>query len=38
VVHPVDRVLVPSTSLGSTLLDEHHEDFRFITKPSDGRD
>ena len=28
VVHPVDRVLVPSTSLGSTLLDEHHEDFQ----------
>ena len=28
VVHPVDRVLVPNTSLGSTLLDEHHEDFQ----------
>ena len=38
VVHPVDRVLVPNTSLGSTLLDEHHEDFRFIMRPSGGRD
>ena len=28
VVHPVDRVLVPNTSLGSTLLDEYHEDFQ----------
>ena len=27
VVHPVDRVIVPSTSLGSTLLDENHADF-----------
>ena len=27
VVHPVDHVLVPNTSLGSTLLDEYHEDF-----------
>lgn len=27
VVHPVDRVLVPSTSLGSTLLDENHAEF-----------
>ena len=27
VVHSVDRVIVPSTSLGSTLLDENHADF-----------
>ena len=28
VVHPVDKVLVPNTSLGASLLDENHEDFR----------
>ena len=27
VVHPVDRVLVPNTSMGSQLLDENHEEF-----------
>jgi len=27
VVHPVDKVLVPNTSLGASLLDENHEDF-----------
>ena len=27
VVHPVDHVLVPSTSLGSSLFDENHDDF-----------
>lgn len=27
VVHPVDRVLVPNTSLGSSLLDENHDKF-----------
>ena len=27
VVHSVDRVIVPSTSFGSTLLDENHADF-----------
>lgn len=27
VVHPVDKVLVPSTSLGSSILDENHEEF-----------
>lgn len=27
VVHPVDKVLVPSTGLGSTLLDENHGEF-----------
>ena len=27
VVHPVDKVIVPNTSLGSSLLDENHKDF-----------
>ena len=27
VVHPVDKVLVPSTSLGASLLDDNHEEF-----------
>lgn len=27
VVHPVDRVIIPNTSLGSSLLDENHDDF-----------
>ena len=27
VIHPIDRVLVPSTSMGSQLLDENHEEF-----------
>ncbi len=27
VVHPVDRVLIPSTSLGSSILDENHDEF-----------
>lgn len=27
VVHPVDRVLIPNTSLGSSLLDENHDEF-----------
>ena len=27
VVHPVDRVLVPNTSLGASLLEDNHEEF-----------
>ena len=27
VVHPVDRVLVPNTSLGSSLLEDNHDEF-----------
>lgn len=27
VVHPVDKVLIPNTSLGATLLDENHSQF-----------
>lgn len=27
VVHPVDQMLVPNTSLGATLLDENHSEF-----------
>ena len=27
VVHPVDKVIVPNTSLGASLLDENHKDF-----------
>lgn len=27
VVHPVDRVLIPNTSLGSSLLDDNHDEF-----------
>ena len=27
VVHPVDKVIVPNTSLGASLLDENHQDF-----------
>lgn len=27
VVHPVDRVLVPNTSLGSSLLDQKHDEY-----------
>lgn len=27
VIHPVDRVLVPNTSMGSSLLDENHSEF-----------
>ena len=27
VIHPVDRVLVPNTSMGSQLLDENHDEF-----------
>ena len=27
VVHPVDKVIVPNTSLGASLLDDNHQDF-----------
>lgn len=27
VVHPVDKMLIPNTSIGSTLLDENHKEF-----------
>ena len=30
VVHPVDKVIVPNTSLGSSLLDENHKDITII--------